>query len=448
MCDEGVRLSQSPNCALTNNKFNSIIGAISGLSLDQSPSCVLEGNQFTNCTGGISISESGLSRLRSNVVAQLNGLSVGGSAFGVVGYKPEGFYLDIDTSNTIEGKPIYYLRNLNGVTVDPLTYSNAGYLALVECSNLKVEGFSLSGCSQGILVAATNGTEIKNNIIAHSGDGIGLACYSDGNLIFDNTFESNQNSIRSYYCFDNQIIGNNMSSSGTLWIDNSAGYMIFGNNMGGFKFVQADNITTFHNNFLITSYYLGTQDALGTQYPTGGNYHHDYTGIDVKSGISQGVDGPDGIGDTAYYSDFYPLMAPVSVYQATTAEGQNVYVQVESNSTITDFKVDLENGLVSFKAGGEVGSFGFARVEIPKSVSQKSWGGNFQIVVNGRSNPFTLMSDAQNDYAYLSYTNGNSSQDFGNANVGGFPLLIIAIIVVFVVVILVAILVRAKILGR
>jgi len=38
-------------------------------------------------------------------------------------------------------------------------------------------------------------------------------------------------------------------------------------------------------------------------YPSGGNYWDDYTGIDLKSGPNESQPGSDGIGDTPYVID-------------------------------------------------------------------------------------------------------------------------------------------------
>jgi parallel beta-helix repeat protein len=171
-CDEGIQLVDSANSVFSRNRISSVIGEISGISLSKSPGSMVSENEITNCTGGISISESSGSRLRNNHIAERNFFGWGGNLFSVVGYTLDDFALDIDSSNTIDAKPIYYLANLEGAKVDPSGYPNAGYLALVNCDNLIVEGFTLGNSSQGILLAKTTNSKIKNNTIFNSGDGI------------------------------------------------------------------------------------------------------------------------------------------------------------------------------------------------------------------------------------------------------------------------------------
>jgi hypothetical protein len=219
------------------------------------------------------------------------------------------------------------------------------------------------------------------------------------------------------------IVGNNMTDSGTLWIDTSSNFTIFGNSLGGFKLVQADSILAYHNNFMKNDYYLGVQYTSDVGYPTGGSYHVDYRGVDIKSGVSQGIPGPDGIGDTAYYSlDYYPLMAPVYLFEAGIWGGKQEYVELESNSTVFDFSIDVEGHSISFGALGSAGSAGFVRAEIPKIISEEAWGGNYQVIVNGKSCSYTTFSDEHNDYAYATYSNELSTpgQGSGGSSISTF----------------------------
>jgi parallel beta-helix repeat protein len=399
-CNSGIQLRDSPNSTIFRNRISSGDG---GITLSRCPGSVLTNNEIANCTRarGISISESCCCLLRNNTITDSGSHSWGGSSFGVSGYAFNDFALDIDTSNTVDGKPIYYLIGLHDVTLNPSTYPNAGYLALINSTRVNVEGFSMGNCSQGILLALTTNSQIKNNNISNTDDGISLAYYSSGNLIYGNNFQANSQSIRTYYSSNNTIINNNMTSSGVVWIDTSSNCTIFGNNMTGFKLVSANNITSYHNNF--GTYVWGYSANSG--YPAGGSYYSAYKGVDLKSGISQGIPGPDGIGDTAFYSEYYPLMAPVQLFDAGILGGRTVYLELESNSTLSNIQIDNNGRTVSFSASGITESVGFCRVTIPKLISQDVWNGNYQIVVNGKSSLYTTFADSQNDYAYINYPN-------------------------------------------
>jgi parallel beta-helix repeat protein len=79
---------------------------------------------------------------------------------------------DIDASNTVDGKPIYYWVNQQNKTVP----SNAGYVALVNCTNIKVQNLKLCKNGQGILLVSTKDSVIANTALENNGYGI---------LIFD-----------------------------------------------------------------------------------------------------------------------------------------------------------------------------------------------------------------------------------------------------------------------
>jgi parallel beta-helix repeat protein len=434
---EGIKVTDSLNTILNRNIIDSLRGSLNAISLIRSPQSMLTDNKIINSTGGFLISESGSSKLRGNTIKDMYSTGWSGSSFGVTGYKPEDFDLDIDTSNTVEGKPIYYLQNLHDATIDPSNYPNAGYIAVVGSSRVIVENFDLSGCLQGILLAQTTDSQVRNNRISQSTDGIRLACYSERNLIYGNKFEANENSIRAYVSSGNQIINNNLAESGKIWIDTSSNYTIFGNTLGGFKLVEAENISAYHNNFVHSDYNFGSHYTSDEGYPTGGSYHIDYIGEDLKNGVSQGLLGSDGIGDTAYYTlDYYPLMAPVYVFEAGTWSGKTVYVSLESNSTLSDFKINDADCSISFTASGDAGSTGFVRAEIPHAIKD-AWDGSYRIIINGKSYTYTTFEGAQSDYAYVSYPNGSAGGLVFSGD--GFPLWVVAVLLIAFAVIAVAV---------
>ena len=75
--------------------------------------------------------------------------------FGVYGDTFEDFMQDIDKSNTINGKPIYYLVGEENIRITKST--ELGYLALVNCRNVKVINVVLTNNEQGLLLVNTTG---------------------------------------------------------------------------------------------------------------------------------------------------------------------------------------------------------------------------------------------------------------------------------------------------
>ena len=73
------------------------------------------------------------------------------------------------------------------------------------------------------------------------------------------------------------------------------------------------NITFYHNSFINNALNNGKQVYITKEgykwyddYPSGGNYWSDYTGVDKKKGVNQDKPGSDGIGDTPYQVYIYP----------------------------------------------------------------------------------------------------------------------------------------------
>jgi parallel beta-helix repeat protein len=77
---------------------------------------------------------------------------------------------DIDTSNTVNGKPIYYWVEQHNRTVP----SDAGWVVLKNCSGITVQGLNLEGNADGVLLCYTNGSTISGNSVADNLNGITL----------------------------------------------------------------------------------------------------------------------------------------------------------------------------------------------------------------------------------------------------------------------------------
>ena len=93
---------------------------------------------------------------------------------------------DIDTSNTVNGKPVYYWVGQHDRTVP----SDAGWVVLKNCSGITVQGLSLEGNGAGVLLCHTNGSTVSGNVVANNLNGITLQG-SSNNVISDNLVASN-----------------------------------------------------------------------------------------------------------------------------------------------------------------------------------------------------------------------------------------------------------------
>jgi parallel beta-helix repeat protein len=301
----------------------------------------------------------------------------------LVGYCAAAFVQDIDSSNTANGKPIYYLTNVNNTEVDPTNCPDAGYLALVNCTNVTVKDFNFTSNNDGVLIAyctnctLTNMTMGDNHICITSAlynesffsDYGGLTlCGSTGNTVVDSTVYNNTCGV----CLCN--------STGNTFYDNS-----FINN--GVP-VVSDLEDPFEN--VSTGVFCKNFWDNGVE----GNYWSGYNGT-----------GSDGIGDTSYVidannTDVYPLLGGFSTFSVAAG----VDVQVVSNSTISDFQY---NGTaLLFNVSGASGTTGFCNVCVPTSLLN----GTLVVFVNGTQVQYSLLPISNSSNSYIYFTYGHSTE--------------------------------------
>jgi parallel beta-helix repeat protein len=123
---------------------------------------------------------------------------------------------DIDTSNTVNGKSIYHLFNETNLNINPSTHPDMGYLALTNCSNVRVEDMNFSNNGFGIALEGCNNititrTTIQDNVFAISAYGYSVEI---GNItISNNIIKNNLHGISAMSCehvtVENNLIANN-----------------------------------------------------------------------------------------------------------------------------------------------------------------------------------------------------------------------------------------------
>jgi len=118
------------------------------------------------------------------------------------------FINDIDTSNTVNGKRVYYWINEIDITVP----SDAGYVGLVRCSNIIVQGLNLTHNGQGVLLIETNNSIVTGNYIAENNYGVvlfGTVAPCTNNTISQNLITQNTENINTYLENSFNTIGDN-----------------------------------------------------------------------------------------------------------------------------------------------------------------------------------------------------------------------------------------------
>jgi len=251
-----------------------------GLSIKYSRDIVMIGNNLSNNSRGILLRDSANCALKENSIA-----SASWQGFGVWGSSLSHFLHDIDTSNRVDGKLVYYLINRSNVLVDSVAFPDVGYLAVVNSSKVTIRDLNLTNANgQGVLLAYTNDSTVRNvnstgnwegvylqeavnntichNLVSDSKDcGIVIRGGND-NIILNNVVrksgftggvEGSGISLES----DSNLIGSNILSNNAYGIGLVSGERNFVtdnrafNNWGGISlFIGAHNNTIACNNVL------------------------------------------------------------------------------------------------------------------------------------------------------------------------------------------------------
>jgi len=432
----GIYLDESSNNTIVGNN---ITNNYHGIHLQYSPNNTISGNNVTNSdfflpfppipikTHGIELAFSSGNFLRNNVMADSD------FNFGVLGGALSDFVNDVDISNSVDGKPVYYWVSRRDAEV-PL---DAGYVALVNCTNVRIENLTLAKNMQGILLAYTNYTTIVGNNITNNWNGVLLWYSSNYNDLFGNNVTANNGvGISFAMCSNNTASGNNIINTDHFGIyfnessNNSiSGHKITNNHFGIYlqyssnNTMSENNITNnkyglgvwnssdnliYHNNFANIAGQVYTQDSVNV-WDDGveGNYWSDYNGTDFYSGPYQNGTGSDGIGDTTYSIDMsnvdrFPLMASIDIFDAGTWNDIPCKVHVISNSTVSNFQLNETEKIISFNVTGETG-VGFCRVTIPNIIIQNMWQDNYTVLVDGEK-PLDIRNWTDNTNTYICFT--------------------------------------------
>jgi len=325
------------NTVSENNLANNTIGISVSFSKDNSVS----GNTAIDNTCGISCSYTSNNTLRNN---NMTGNKYN---FGVHGDDKDEFMNDVDGSNTVDGKSIVYLVDKQDLIVDPQTYPNTGYVAVVDSKNIIVRNLEMANNEQCVIFAFTDNSLIQNVTITNS-------CIdlldSSNNIIYGNTLtNSSRRAIDLYGSSYNGVLRNNMTGNmHGIYLGWSHGNIIRRNNIANssesgvtFRYssyneVYENNIfnsnfscsfiqsatfsrynVIYHNNFennLHSAYFDDDYQKIDNSWDNGsrGNYWSDYEEKYPDAAELDGVwDTPyelDGIWETDH--DLYPLVNP------------------------------------------------------------------------------------------------------------------------------------------
>jgi parallel beta-helix repeat protein len=482
--EHGIVVTESSNIRISENNItkNYPFGAgwVCSIELMYSLNVTINGNNITDNENGIAITSSSNNTQvsRNSITANREfGISIyGGSSkailsdnllngnqyeFGVSGWELHHFLHTIDTSNLIDGKPIYYLLNQQNVTINNLTHPQVGYLALINSTTVTIENLNLTSNLQGLLLAYTNNTQIQNNnitnnengielytssnntlvgnTIAYNGEGILLDEFSNNNricknVIIENTYGGveledsfgnviSENNITANYEYgilldvssNNTISGNDIKNYNEgIELSDSSNNTITGNtirdNVLGIAIYYSSNNLIHHNNLISNADQVYVSDP---QYQNSwddsieGNYWSNYTGGDFNH---------DGIGDSSHIlnennTDNKPLMGTFNSLSIPA----DYYVNVVSNSTVENFQYFQSNNTMRMYVSNstEDQTHGFCRITIPHELVNMT---KIQVIIDDGDTEvfyanYTIYDNGTHRWIYFAYPHSTHKID-------------------------------------
>jgi parallel beta-helix repeat protein len=269
-----------------------IMDCYEGILLSKAEDNVIIDNKFVNST--VRFVDSSNNRLRNNRLEN-----------SWIGTSWQNNYNDVDSSNTIDGKPLYYLVNQHDLVLSPIHYPEIGCLILIGCTGITIKDIIFPN-------QPTNG-------------GVTMT-HTSNSTIINNTFTDLWESITLYKCSDITVSGNSI-------VNNELGIGIHAqnlriniirnhieNNEMGISLMGSE-IRIYHNNFINNAQHvydtmwlpLNFANAVTYVWDDGeqGNFWSDHNATDADN---------DGVADTPYVInkrgnniDRYPLMQPVQI---------------------------------------------------------------------------------------------------------------------------------------
>jgi parallel beta-helix repeat protein len=213
--DAGIYLWNSSYNELLNNTCYQNKYGIEVFGHDSMMNTVSNSRTTWNLEGGIYLARCRLASLRNNVMSGDGVVIDPLSSFSAPEYWGNH---DIDTSNTVNGRPVLYLKGESGLTVP----TGAGQVILAVCSNVLVEGQGISNTSRGIQLGDSIRVIVRNNSIWGNLYGIYLTHSEENNITQNGVFDNDRYGIYLYRSGLNSISGNSFMRNGVQAFDNSA----------------------------------------------------------------------------------------------------------------------------------------------------------------------------------------------------------------------------------
>jgi len=228
-------------------------------------------------------------------------------------------YIQTIENNTINGKPIYYFLNENGITLDNI---EVGQLILVNCTNFIIKNLDISYTDVGIELLYSSNNQLTNCYVYNNYMGFSLDFSSNNTITNCGVYNNKRDGILMWYSSNNNLITNcsvyNNSNRG-IWLYFSSNNntiincAIYSNNDEGISlWDSSDNEIHYNNIYDNTNYGVDNSDSED-------EYQVDATNNWWGSVNGPGQDGANSVGSNVLYDPL--LTEPAEGIDWTPPEG-------------------------------------------------------------------------------------------------------------------------------
>ncbi len=205
---------------IVNNTINAPDGTI-GILTSGTDSVNITSNTISSKYRGITIINSANDILSHNTITgSLTGFALMGN--GNIPY----YYHSIDETNTVDGKPIRYFKDINGLFIDNSV--DAATIIAINCTDGIITGQSLSKNNDGILFVGCRNMTVSNSVL--NNNFYGIETYNTETCVFrdvvtsDNDFIGFASNDNSNIRLVNYTSNNNVAFG--LILQNSEGFLV------------------------------------------------------------------------------------------------------------------------------------------------------------------------------------------------------------------------------
>ena len=294
---DGIHLDDSSNNSISNNNCSN--NNYDGIRLYKSCNNSISSNNCSNSLCGIRLYGSSNNQLTGNIMFE-GGISIRGDSL-------SDYTHEIDESNTVNGKPVYYWKDIESGRIP----DGAGQVMLVNCKDILVEDQELNNASIGVEVAFSSNVAVRNNNCSNNFYGIRFYGSCTNAIASNDCSNNNYDGIRLSESCNNLVSSNNCSNNRAgIRFDKTCDNIIYLNNfINNDDNARSEKSTNIWNSTSKINYTYGGETY--TNYL--GNYRDDYEGSDSDN---------DGIGDSPCSIDSdrdnCPLVVPFENYSVPT----------------------------------------------------------------------------------------------------------------------------------